>query len=102
VYVTNTDRELLEWIKRTTGIGVIGTQKRYSSRHKPTFVWLLRVPEMVPFLMTIKDDLVSKGDQANLLLEFLTTPWTRPLSEEHQVLRVVMFEEMRELNRRGA
>src|SRR5262249_11407412 len=95
----NTSVELLRWIEGATGLGVI-VQEPTPEHKKDAFRWRLRVDEMAPLLSAVKDDLVIKWEQAEILLEYLTTEWSMPLTEEQRSLREVMFGEMAELNRR--
>jgi hypothetical protein len=98
--VGNTNVDLPNRLKETTGLGVVAREPR-RGRENDVFRWRLRVKEMVPFLSAIRDDLVVKWEQAVILLEYLTTAWSMPLTEEHRSLRRVMFQEMDDLNRKG-
>ncbi len=61
VSITNTERQLLDWVRQVIGAGRITTKRRYSERHMPSFTYgitntqaleLLR--QIAPYLRTHK------------------------------------------------
>jgi hypothetical protein len=95
----NTPVALPAWLSQTTGLGTIDLERRGGNR-RDLWRWSLNIDEMAPLLTAVRDNLIVKWEQATILLEFLATEWSRPLSVEQQVLRAIMFEDMAELNRK--
>lgn len=105
--VTNTNEELLRYMKRKTGVGTIVPLGQRSARHKHRFLWYLRVDEVKALYPQMREYLVIKQQQADLMLEFLGTcihgrGRGNPLTEQEIVLKAVIFDELAELNKRGA
>ncbi len=106
VDITNTNKEILLTIQKILRLGSLESQKRYSSKHKPAWNLDFKAGEAKQLLLLIRPYLRLKKRQADLLLEFLETSQHRnqfnPLTVEEAALRDVMYEEMRELNKRGS
>ena len=104
VCVTNTDLELLHSLRSDAEIGTINPKPR-SNNWKPCWRWDLNVDEIKLYLPQILYFLRVKRLRAELMLEFIAKtryvgPHT-PLTEEEIILKDVIFQEMKELNKRG-
>ena len=64
IQVTNTNRELLEEVKRVTGIGFISMRYRNDPRHKPTFDWQTAGGNAKGVLQLISHRLIAKKARA--------------------------------------
>jgi hypothetical protein len=75
VQISNTNKAVLEKIKEFTGIGHINTSYKYNAynpRVKPCYKWIVRNKiEIFQFLTQIKDLLIIKKPQAELLVKYL-------------------------------
>lgn len=105
VEVTNTKREMCDWLKETTGIGTVSPKTHTNKRHKRTYVWKLDRHEMAAFLNRILPFLVIKEDQARLLLEMLNlenpnSPCDR-VDPKVNITREFIWRELSALNKRG-
>ena len=114
VYVSNTDKRLLEWFVGVTGLGAV---KSYSpgrstrlerfdpARVKPLYVWAIWGSGIRQFLPQILPYLILKREHAELILESLAITrgqgYGSHLMEEQKERRREIAVRMRELNRRG-
>lgn len=64
--IVNTDRHVLEWAKKTTGVGSVLTRKRYGDNKKPTFVWTVSLQPGAKVLKQVMPYLKIKKLQAQL------------------------------------
>jgi hypothetical protein len=103
VAVTNTNRTLLVWCRDTTGIGNIAPQRENLEKRKDSFIWRLSNREIVKFLTIIQPYLILKWEQADYLLDYfqLETFYGRSVTEEVSHKRKMIYEIMKDLNRRG-
>ena len=66
VSVANNDLRLLKWIKNRVG-GVIVTKKKYKIHHNDSYAWSIRQDRAIRFLKEIKQYLIIKKQQAELI-----------------------------------
>jgi hypothetical protein len=106
VNVSNTSMTMLTHLKSVTGIGNIGPEIDHGPGRKLSWVWSLRVQEQALFLPVVLPHLVVKQKHAELLLEYFTT--VKPmlgrghcLPERDIILRMCIFDELADLNRKG-
>ena len=70
ITVSNTERELLEWVLKVVGVGVITTKKLYEERHSAPFAYSVSNNQAYDLLKQIAPHLKSyKKYRANLALE---------------------------------
>lgn len=104
VSVTNTKIQLLSWLKQVTGLGIIAPAPT-NPRWKPRWKWSLHIEEIPCFLQAILPYLVIKAEHASLMLEFCEFNKyhgpNHPISEEDIIRKMVIFDELAELNVRG-
>ncbi len=108
ISIGNTNRKLLEYIFNTTHIGTISSEYEYKengNNRKNRWIWYLKKHEMKPYLLQIKDYLIIKKEQAELMLEYLKLPSSRHSSisvpEKIIIQRIAIYDEMKLLNKRG-
>jgi hypothetical protein len=103
--VTNTNVEILRWIREISRLGSVTPKKRYGKRDKPAFQWVLRVEEIPVFLPEVMPYLRIKLEQAELILKFIEgTRYTgphHPMTWEEAMEKELIFKRMQELNMRG-
>lgn len=101
VTISNTHKGVIEKIREITGIGTIAVRKE-DYRYKTCYVWRLHKQiDMLEFLETIKDFLIVKKEQAELMIKLLKlkknrSKYSKPTKEELEIA-----EKLRELNKRG-
>ena len=66
VSVANNNLKLLKWIQKQTG-GVICSKKKYRTHHHDSYAWHIRQDRALCFLNGIKDFLIIKKQQAELI-----------------------------------
>src|SRR5574343_233631 len=85
VGVGNTNLILLSYLKQTSGLGNIHDGKKQDSTSKRSWVWRIQTKNIKEYLLLIKNYLVIKKQQAELMLEFLDTldhNSNRPISND--------------------
>ncbi|UCG73487.1 MAG: hypothetical protein JSV45_03705 [Chromatiales bacterium] len=69
VYLSNTDRQLLEYVLRTVGAGKITNKRSVGRRHRPSYAYAITNRQAVRLLADIEPFLLTyKGDRARLIL----------------------------------
>jgi hypothetical protein len=105
IQVTNTNKLFMEYLYRTTKIGLLTPKTGRTLKAKNFWLWDLRKYEIKPYLLQIKDFLIAKKIQAELMLEFLELYkecYSRSGVPEHIIIqRMAIYLEMQELNKRG-
>lgn len=102
--VTNTNMELLTWLRQKTNIGVIRPKPRQKN-WKLCYQWVLVRHEIVPFLSAIVDCMIVRQPHARLMIEFIGNiryagPH-HPLTVDESILKDLIFRDLQELNKRG-
>lgn len=100
VCVSNTNKEMLEWIKEVTGVGSVQVQHLGSDRRKPNFQWMAAGVPAVTLLEQIKSYMVIKEPRADVVIGF----WERkqqPGSRLDLSWQDEFKEKITEMNRRG-
>jgi hypothetical protein len=73
IQITNTNKDVLEWIQTKIG-GTIRERKRDSSNHKVAYyLEIARADDILEVLTTIQDTLQIKSRQAKLMIEFFNS-----------------------------
>lgn len=68
--VSNTERELLEWILRVVGVGIITTKKLYKEKHSAPFTYQIHNSQAYDLLQQIAPHLKSyKKYRADIVLK---------------------------------
>jgi hypothetical protein len=98
--VSNTDRELLLWIREVTGVGSVNKQKDETATHKASFAWNTSSESAITLLRQVIPYMRVKRARAKLAIDFYTKrqeignridlSWQEPYRAK-----------MLELNRRG-
>jgi hypothetical protein len=104
VSIANTNKVVLSWIHRSTGIGLVVPKPQSNGRFKDQWQWYLRVDEIEAFLLQIRGFLKIKREQADLMLEFLALEKNKggiAASDEVRIDRMVIRDELCALNKRG-
>ena len=105
VAVTNTNLKLLNWCKNITNIGTIDkASERIGPKRKQVYSWRVAYKDIPLFLMTIKTHLIIKKEQAELMLEYFEKcrgTSNNEVPDEILILRSIIYEELRELNKKG-
>ena len=73
VFMGNTDRKLVQWVKDTIGCGYIQTRKPKSIKHKTTYIYFVHSLNAKLLLEAIYPYLITKKPQATIALEFAKT-----------------------------
>lgn len=103
--ITNTNMEVLRWIKDKLGAGKIDPRPGRKKQHKPVHQLIFETEEITPILLRIKNHLIVKIEQAELVLQFIAE--TRPacnnngLTIEEVIAKDVLFRAMKRLTVRG-
>ena len=66
VAIANNNLELLEWVRAKAG-GMIVSKKRRLPHHRDSYVWVVRQDRAIRFLDEIKQYLIVKRQQAELI-----------------------------------
>lgn len=109
LWIANTNKESLEWIKRRIQRGFICSHSKLD-KCKELFRYELNGRQLEEFLPSIKDLLIIKQKQCLLILEFLelTKLYNRKgnnqfkKDKKHHPRVLEIFKEIRELNEKGA
>lgn len=95
IAVLNTNHPMIDHLCALTGVGTVGFRKARGNK-RPAWVWKLdRREHVAALLLAALPYLITKREQALILLELPTRQMKRP--EERKRL----FERIRSLNRRG-
>lgn len=115
VAIVNTNRGILEWIQKTSGLGLIYNKPRAKAQHRPAYSLDMPEHHVVKFLKMVQPYVKLKARQVELVLELKLmekgrdkhgldarfarlTVWT----DEQQARRAAINLELSELNKRGA
>ncbi len=104
VTITMTDLPVLEWVKRTAGVGNICVKKARSQNHKQAWSWTAWSNEAALLLAQILPYLRVKAQQAENLIEFqgaMRRPGSKGLSDEEWAFREAHYNKSQCLNQRG-
>ena len=106
IMLTMTHEETVRHFKSIVKAGVVTKQSfSQSPNHKDKFVWICgNSTSAVLVVKLIEPYLITKKRQAQLVLEFASKCIVGPghrISVEIEALRSILFEEMKELNRKG-
>ena len=114
IAVTNTNVEVLNWLSKKVGGHVYLKNMPKKKTHKPSYEWkFCGVKQIKHFLEQIKDLLIIKRPQAELMLEYLRKH--KPYSREEAIRnnkgqftlfpripwKEEIYQKMTELNKRG-
>ena len=102
--ITNTSRDLLGWVRLTTGLGKILDKPR-TKGWKACYKLFFIADEIKPLLERVLPYMLVRRKQAELVLEFIGTikyhgP-AHPTTVDEYIQKELIFEEIEELNRRG-
>jgi len=100
IQIGNTNKNALEKVKEFTGIGHVYLHNAWKKKnYKPCYTYTInnRI-EILQFLLQIKDSLIIKKPQAEVMLEFLRT---HRRGEHMSKKDLELIEKMKKLNLRG-
>lgn len=109
VAATNTDRRLVDRCAAIAGAGKVATTIPQNPRHRTAHIWTVRGLAVAPLVEAVLPYLVSKREQAQLLLDLramtkVGSPkgqfGTRQTPEVYAA-RMALYERAQLLNRRG-
>lgn len=102
IRVNMCDKEGLELLQETFGGTGIKPGKINNPKWRDQFVWNVSGKGVIPILQTLKPHLRIKEKQAK---EILKSSWergpTRSLDPKEKELRIIIYENLREFNKRG-
>ena len=103
--VVNTDRRLIDFLLKTTGMGWMGFEQLKGNR-KNAYRWVLRREEMEILFPIIMPYFILKRRQAELVLKYFsmtTVGRPGPNREQKKYLeeKLKIVEELQKLNKRG-
>lgn len=104
VTITMTDLPVLEWVKRTAGVGNICVKKARSRNHKQAWSWTAWSNEAASLLDQILPYLRVKAGQAENLIEFqgaMRQPGSKGLTDGEWASREAHYNKSQCLNQRG-
>lgn len=100
VFVSNTNREIVERVKQLTSLGRVATQTRNYGR--PIHSWVASAAEAAIIIKAVRKYLIIKAAQADVALRLRETITgevrATPLSDEEVTFRQELLAEMRHLN----
>lgn len=101
VVVANNNLELLRWIKSRVG-GTIVSKKKYSPHHHDSYAWNVRQDRALRLLHEIKQYLIIKRTQAELITKKYKSVTHRTGKYTPEMLRkkMALVAEIRKLNQR--
>lgn len=101
VSVANNNLQLLEWIKSKVG-GIIVSKKKRLTHHNDSFAWSVRQDRAIRFLNEIKQYLIVKKQQADLITTMYKAVTHRAgkYTPEMRVMKEDLVNKIRVLNRR--
>lgn len=101
VSVANNSLELLSWIRKTAGTGVIIKRSKRLPTHGSQYVLDISNDLALALLLEIKEFLIIKRPHAELLLERYkeTTPRNGRYTEEQLAKKLKLVDDIRALNR---
>jgi frataxin-like iron-binding protein CyaY len=105
VCITNTNKEVMDWLTSKLGGHYHLTNKNAPRHHKSTWRWTVQGHSARPVLRKTLQFLRVKKKQAELGLEFIKTmrklPFGTALAEEDRAIRKRVHQQIRRLNKRG-
>lgn len=104
VNITNTYVPVLQFCQDITCLGKITPLKTEARNCKQRHRWVLSTPEMKEFLPIVKEVLIIKAEQADLLLEYFEKCHgikDEGMTSQSFMLRIHIYNELALLNRRG-
>lgn len=100
ISIGNTNLEVLEWVKSTTGLGTIHTAKRYQLSHKPAWQYKCTHGGATSVCASVVEFLIIKRQQARLMLEAAEMRKNISLKVDFTWQRE-FHQHMKDLNHRG-
>lgn len=102
VSVANNNLKLLRWIKVRTG-GTIVSKKKRKEHHRDSYAWTIKQNKAIRLLEEIKDFLIIKWPQADLIIKKYKSVTHRAGKYSPQLLRKKMrlVAKIRKLNQRN-
>jgi len=102
IVVANTHRDAVQKLREITGIGGVYIRENRGTNWKPVWSWNVNgIVDTEAVLVQVKDYLIVKRRQAELLLKFTEIYRSRPSYGEVTPQIREIDEELRKLNKRG-
>lgn len=98
--VSNTAKQLLDWIADKTGVGAVCSQYKETEKRKATWFWRCNADAAESVLQQIRPYLVLKSAQADLALATQKQLRDPGLKATHS-WQMEYLDKMRALNKRG-
>jgi len=101
VSIANSNLPLLKWVKKNFG-GCISTKRKYQPHHRQAYAWCLTHDKALRLLFEIKEFLIIKRPQADLILREYksTTVRTGKYSPKMLKAKMKLVAKVRKLNQR--
>ena len=106
--IANTDLRLMDWLTTYVGGHSYRVERKYASRHKPCYQWMVSGDEASAILVAILPYLHLKAEQAGLAIRAWDVRQPTPISDRRQPtnpgileMRGEHVEQMHALNRKG-
>lgn len=104
ISVTNTNLEVMVWLKDITGLGHISLKSFRNIRHKDAYHWAIWSNQAFQLLEVLQPFLKVKAPQCKLLLEFYKrkrNPGKVGLTKEEWDFQTDVYQNIKILNKRG-
>jgi hypothetical protein len=98
--VGSTCRELVDWLKVTTGVGSLAFKKARKKNHRPLWVWTVSIGSVSSVLSQVVKYLVIKREHALLMLNLLGSK-SSVVSKKLTEFKLDAVTKFRKLNQRG-
>lgn len=100
IQIANTDKNLIDWIICTTGVGNINTRPG-TDKHKTAYAWVCNNQPAILILQQIKKYLIIKRDRCNLAIQASElSSISKPVSDILIDMDFI-YNKMKELNKKG-
>lgn len=105
IYVVNTNKELVNWLKETFG-GLIYSRKSIKNpQWKIRYEWVVDKPAIDPFCKLLLPFLIIKKKHAEIMIEFRNSfiaGRKNPISDEILAFRTECYKKIKALNHRSS
>ena len=100
VSITNTDKEILEWISEITGVGSVNVQYRETEKRSETWFYRCFSEAAETLLQQIRPHLKIKGEQAMAAIE-VQSKLRDPSIRMDRQWQIEYVERVKLMNKRG-
>jgi hypothetical protein len=101
IVIGNTNEEVIRWLEEKVGAGSIGCHKR-KNRWKKLWVWTVWSKQAISLLEEVKEYLIIKKEQTEVLLDMPSNNPGRKISDKQWETYDEAYGKLRKLNERKA